>query len=138
MFKVDTIENVGDNWLIADFGTDQDGKHYILTTDGVRGSELSAISGGAQQDAELVCRLLNEHLEGGRPFVMDVVGDGDVRYPVKACPFCGGEWMFVDVDDSRDQYIHELYCDDCGASLKSDPDGGFENVLAKWNREGRD
>lgn len=59
IFKVDTIENSGDNWLIADFGVDQDGKHYILTTNQVHASELHQYSGGAKADAELVCKLLN-------------------------------------------------------------------------------
>lgn len=60
-FKVDVIENIGENWMIADFGADEDGKHYILTTDHVRCSEYHEISGGAKYDAELVCRLLKEH-----------------------------------------------------------------------------
>jgi hypothetical protein len=61
IFIVDTVENTGDNWLIAYFGTDDDGKTYILTTDHVHASELSAYSRGAKADAELVARLLNEY-----------------------------------------------------------------------------
>ena len=62
IFKVDTIENAGNNWLIADFGTDTDGKHYILTTNYVHASEFTTYSGGAKEDAELVCKLLNEYI----------------------------------------------------------------------------
>ena len=32
IFKVDILENFGNNWMIADFGKDDDGNHYILTT----------------------------------------------------------------------------------------------------------
>ena len=60
-FKVDVIKNIGDNWLIADFGVDEDGEHYILTTDRVRSSESGEVMLGAKGDAELVCRLLKEH-----------------------------------------------------------------------------
>lgn len=60
-FKVDVIGNVGDNWLIADFGMDQDGKHYILVTDRIHASDLHMVSGGAKEDAERVCALLNEY-----------------------------------------------------------------------------
>lgn len=59
VFKVDTIENSGENWLIADFGTDQDdNKHYILTTDHVPASHLYMM-GTAREHAELACKLLN-------------------------------------------------------------------------------
>ena len=60
-FKVNTIENLGDDWLMADFGTDQDGKHYIVTTNHIHASDTADILRGAKEDAELVCRLLNEH-----------------------------------------------------------------------------
>ena len=60
-FKVDVIKNIGDNWLIADFGADEDGEHYILTTDRVHASESDEVMLGAKEDAELVCRLLKEH-----------------------------------------------------------------------------
>ena len=62
-FKVDTIENAGDNWLIADFGVDvEDNKHYILTTDHIHASELAAL-GTAREQAELACKLLNAQYE---------------------------------------------------------------------------
>lgn len=61
IFKVDTMDNVGENWLIADFGVDRDNKHYILTTDRIPCSELHAFADGSKADAELVARLLNEH-----------------------------------------------------------------------------
>ena len=56
-----TSNNDGENWLVADFGTDADGKNYVLTTDHIRASEVGAVSGGAKFDAELVARLLNEY-----------------------------------------------------------------------------
>ena len=59
-YKVDTIENAGDHWLIADFGNDEDGKHYILTTNYVHASELYGFSKGPKQDADFVCALLNQ------------------------------------------------------------------------------
>lgn len=58
-YKVDTVENIGDNWLIADFGTDMDGKNYILSTNYVHASESHQYTKGAKEDAELVCALLN-------------------------------------------------------------------------------
>ena len=61
IFKVDTIENVGDNWLIADFGEDDEtDKHYILTTNQVHASELWRL-GTVKEQIELVCLLLNEY-----------------------------------------------------------------------------
>ena len=63
VFVVDTIENMGDNWMIADFGTDIDGKHYILTTNCINASRLHIVSGGAKADADKVCKLLNAHIE---------------------------------------------------------------------------
>jgi len=63
IFKTDVIENVGDNWFIADLGVDQDGKHYILTTDYVHASELGLFSGGPKFDGELICHLLNNYYE---------------------------------------------------------------------------
>ena len=62
IFKVDTTENIGINWLIAEFGFEQsDNKKYILTTDGVHASELYHYSLGAKEDCELVARLLNDY-----------------------------------------------------------------------------
>jgi uncharacterized ParB-like nuclease family protein len=54
IFKADTMENVGENHLIADFGVDQDGKHYILTTNHIHGTEAHKYSGGAKVDCERV------------------------------------------------------------------------------------
>ena len=64
IFKVDTIENAGENWLIADFGVGRDGKHYILTTDGVHASQLGLL-GDAKEQADLACDLLNDHWRDG-------------------------------------------------------------------------
>lgn len=63
-FKVDKIENVGENWLIADFGVDNDGEQYILTTESIHLSELHEFSQGAKADCELVARLLNAYVNG--------------------------------------------------------------------------
>lgn len=60
-FKADIEENSGVNWLIADFGMDDDGKIYILTTDNVHASECHIISKGAKGDCELVVKLLNAY-----------------------------------------------------------------------------
>lgn len=40
-WRIDVIDNVGENWLLADLGEDMDCNHYILTTDEIHGSELS-------------------------------------------------------------------------------------------------
>ena len=64
LFKVDTMENFGKNWLIADFGVDQDGNHYVLTTNQVRASECGGVSGGAKSDCELVASLLDAYHAG--------------------------------------------------------------------------
>ena len=40
--KIDTIENSGENWLIVDFGCDENGDKYIVTTDHVHASEFEA------------------------------------------------------------------------------------------------
>lgn len=80
-FKVDTIENAGENWLIADFGVDaEDGKHYILTTDHVHASELCAL-GTAREQAELACRLLNaQHEAKGNRLVPVIDGDSGLLH----------------------------------------------------------
>jgi len=64
LFKADVMKNSGDNWLVADFGVDHDGEHYILTTENVRASEVGAITDGAKADCELVARLLNAYHKG--------------------------------------------------------------------------
>ena len=64
--KVDTIENSGENWMLADFGVDsEDGEHYILTTNRVHASELFLL-GSVREQVELVSSLLNEHWKDGR------------------------------------------------------------------------
>lgn len=59
-FKVDTIENIADNWLIADFGMGEDDHHYILTTNQIHASEIHKL-GTVKEQIELVCLLLNEY-----------------------------------------------------------------------------
>jgi hypothetical protein len=62
-FKVDLMENSGENWLIADFGVSSgDDQHYILTTDHVHASELWRL-GTAREQVTLVCELLNRHYD---------------------------------------------------------------------------
>ena len=61
IFMADTTENIGDNWMIAEFGEDEDGKQHILTTSNVHASELHNYSDGAKADAELVAKLLNAY-----------------------------------------------------------------------------
>jgi hypothetical protein len=49
----------GSNWPIAEFGSDHEGNDWSVTTDHVRASELYIWSKGADDDAQLVARLLN-------------------------------------------------------------------------------
>ncbi len=58
-YKVDVMENQGENWMIADFLTEEDGKNYILTTNRVHASEAYMFTRGAKADAEFICELLN-------------------------------------------------------------------------------
>ena len=60
IFKIDILENCGNNWMIADFGEDDDGNHYILTTNQVHASELHKL-GTVKEQVELTCLLLNEY-----------------------------------------------------------------------------
>lgn len=62
IFKADTKENMGDNWLMATFGTSAgDGKDYILTTNSVHASELYNYMDDAKDDCERVAQLLNAY-----------------------------------------------------------------------------
>jgi len=63
-FKTDLKKNMGANWWVADFGLDEDGNEYCITTDNVHASELPAISQGAKSDAELCAKLLNMYHNG--------------------------------------------------------------------------
>jgi len=63
-FKADIIENIGENWFIADFGFDDDGHSHILTTNYVHASECGDVSHGAKADCELVAALLNAYYNG--------------------------------------------------------------------------
>jgi hypothetical protein len=51
-WRIDLSKNVGNNWLVAEFGGDDDGHSYIVTTDNVHASELEGH--GAKADAEFV------------------------------------------------------------------------------------
>src|SRR3990167_2692953 len=61
VFKVDTMDHVGENWLICDCGADEDRKTYIVTTDKIPVSQSGEFLHGAKADAELICELLNDH-----------------------------------------------------------------------------
>jgi hypothetical protein len=64
-FIVDSAENIGDNWIVAYFGTDDDryeGRHnVIVTTDHVHASELR--SDGAGADADFVAWVMTHRDE---------------------------------------------------------------------------
>ncbi len=52
-WRVNTIKSLGDDWLLASFGNDQNNVQWILTTDHVRASEYE---GDAESDARF-CAL---------------------------------------------------------------------------------
>ena len=52
-------EDDGENWLICWTGTDARGNNWNVTTNHIHGSELSEISHGPKEDAELIANLLN-------------------------------------------------------------------------------
>jgi hypothetical protein len=58
-WRVETRENEGHNWLIASLGASEDGKDYIVTTDGVHASEYD---GDAKSDAEFIVWARNNFL----------------------------------------------------------------------------
>ena len=64
IFRSDNKKNIGDNWLVADFGMDDSNEEYILTTNCVRASEYADYSKGAKGDCELVAELLNLYYNG--------------------------------------------------------------------------
>lgn len=69
--KVDTVDNYGENWLIADFGTDEEGTKYIVTTDRVRCSEFECYHPKEYAEvfvkAPKMQKLLQEVLDKVRP-----------------------------------------------------------------------
>ena len=69
-WRTDEPRKFGDNWLVANFGADQEGREWLLTTDCVRASEYS---GDARADAEfcaiarvLIPRLIARGASDGR------------------------------------------------------------------------
>jgi len=64
LFKADVMKNVGENWMVADFGVGEDGEHHILTTNQVHASEYCDVSDGVKADCELVAKLLNAYHNG--------------------------------------------------------------------------
>ena len=94
-FVVERGDATGENWTLA-FGTDDDGSDYAIATNHMHGSEAMAFLHSPKPDAELVCRLLNEHytakyaadstakprmtsdrLEAIRGFLLDAAAFGD-------------------------------------------------------------
>lgn len=59
LFKAVTGSETGQGWTICWTGQDGEGNHWGVETVGVHGSDLSSVSGGAKEDAELIARLLN-------------------------------------------------------------------------------
>jgi len=63
--KVDTVENIGENWLIATTGLSSiDNKEYIIVTDNIHASELDPYFPDPKEDAELIVKLLNKYFAG--------------------------------------------------------------------------
>ena len=63
-FVAATGDNAAENWIIASFGMDQDGKEYFVTSYYMKSDEIACYSEGAKADAELVAKLLNLYFKG--------------------------------------------------------------------------
>jgi len=61
---VATSDKAAENWIIASFGMDQDGKEYFVTSYYMKADEIAQYSDGAKADAELVAKLLNLYFKG--------------------------------------------------------------------------
>ena len=57
-------DKAAENWIIASFGMDEDGKEYFVTSYYLKADEVAQYSDGAKADAELVARLLNLYFKG--------------------------------------------------------------------------
>ena len=63
-FVAATGDNAAENWIIASFGMDEDGKEYFVTSYYMKSDEIAQYSDGAKADAELVAKLLNLYFKG--------------------------------------------------------------------------
>ena len=63
-FVAATGDNAAENWIIASFGMDEDGKEYFVTSYYMKSDEIACYSEGAKADAELVAKLLNLYFKG--------------------------------------------------------------------------
>ena len=63
-FIAATSDKAAENWIIASFGMDEDGKEYFVTSYYLKADEVAQYSDGAKADAELVARLLNLYFKG--------------------------------------------------------------------------
>ena len=63
-FIAATSDKAAENWIIASFGMDEDGKEYFVTSYYLKADEVAQYSDGAKADAELVAKLLNLYFKG--------------------------------------------------------------------------
>ena len=49
-------DKAAENWIIASFGMDEDGKEYFVTSYYMKADEVAQYSDGAKADAELVAK----------------------------------------------------------------------------------
>jgi len=59
-FRVVSNDKIGDGWLCC-HGQDDDNKQYGIITNQIHASQAHHVLQTAKIDAELLCRLLNEH-----------------------------------------------------------------------------
>ena len=69
MPKFITAKNgdAANNWPICWTGQDNSGDHWNVTTNNIPASQLHTLTAGAQADAELIARLLNEYYAAAGP-----------------------------------------------------------------------
>jgi len=67
------------------------------------------------------------------------------RKDLKPCPFCGGQFVLIDVDFTmgkiHNYYKPHIYCDDCSAEFSNEDVYGLEGLpdtiekcVQGWNR----
>ena len=59
LFTPGDDREIGDDWLLADFGEGPNGRKWYLTTDHVRGSEVPAAIDTPEALAKMVAELIN-------------------------------------------------------------------------------
>lgn len=52
---------------------------------------------------------------------------------LKPCPFCGGLALMTH-DEEDPKFDTEIYCINCGASIREIGEGNKKKAIAKWNR----